>query len=149
MSRSKQETERKRAQLELHAGELKAKLAMSDTLCQDALDRLAGIISEIETIGSQLQEADPQANTASKSMDGLESQLDKVFANLVVKYLLKLKAKHESTIGELEDKCRKGNQQEMERTKSKLESDLNNMKKLLDYLRTTWNIILGQDGQLK
>ena len=122
---------------------------MNNHLCQDALDRLAGIISEIETIGSQLQEADPQANTASKSMDGLESQLDKVFANLVVKYLLKLKAKHESTIVELEDKCRKGNQQEMERTKSKLESDLNNMKKLLDYLRTTWNIILGQDGQLK
>ena len=46
------------------------------------------------------------------------------------KHLLKLKAKHESTIGELEDKLRKDNQQKqgVERSKRKIETELNDMK---------------------
>merc|ERR1711874_350770 len=46
------------------------------------------------------------------------------------KHLLKLKAKHESTIGELEDKLRKDNQQkqEVERAKRKIETELGDMK---------------------
>ena len=46
------------------------------------------------------------------------------------KHLLKLKAKHESTIDELEDKLRKDNQQkqEEERSERKIETELDDMK---------------------
>merc|ERR1712056_36329 len=50
--------------------------------CQDASDRLAKIIGEMESMGAQLQEAETRASQASKSTDGLESQLAEVTANL-------------------------------------------------------------------
>merc|ERR1711997_171724 len=50
--------------------------------CQDASDRLSKIIGEMESMGAQLQEAETWASQASKSTDGLESQLAEVTANL-------------------------------------------------------------------
>ena len=54
------------------------------------------------------------------------------------KHLSKLKAKHESTIGELEDKLRKDNQQrqEVERAKRKIETELNDLKEQVGEKKT-------------
>ena len=54
------------------------------------------------------------------------------------KHLAKLKAKHESTIGELEEKLRKDNQQrqEVERSKRKIETELNDLKEQVGEKKT-------------
>merc|ERR1712062_324 len=71
-----------------------------------------------------------QKSTKEKKL--MEERLQDVMATLTeeeekAKHLSKLKAKHESTIGELEDKIRKDNQQrqEVERSKRKIETELN------------------------
>ena len=48
----------------------------------------------------------------------------------IFKFFFILQAKHESTIGELEEKLRKDNQQrqEVERAKRKIETELNDLK---------------------
>merc|ERR1719346_288918 len=67
----------------------------------------------------------------------MEERLQDVLATLTeeeekAKQLSKLKAKHESTIGELEEKNRKDNQQrqEVERAKRKIETELNDLKEV-------------------
>merc|ERR1719288_188619 len=72
---------------------------------------------------------------SSKEKKLMEERLQDVMATLTeeeekAKHLTKLKAKHESTIGELEEKNRKDNQQrqEIERAKRKIETELNDLK---------------------
>merc|ERR1712072_1392022 len=74
-----------------------------------------------------------QKSTKEKKL--MEERLQDVMATLTeeeekAKHLSKLRAKHESTIGELEDKIRKDNQQrqEVERSKRKIETELNDLK---------------------
>ena len=54
------------------------------------------------------------------------------------KHLAKLKTKHESTIAELEEKLRKDNQQrqEVERSKRKIETELNDLKEQVGEKKT-------------
>merc|ERR1712096_116717 len=47
-----------------------------------AQERLGKILNELESMGTQLQEAETRASQASKSTDGLEAQLSEVAANL-------------------------------------------------------------------
>merc|ERR1711892_444054 len=79
--------------------------------------------------------SDDMKDRFSKEKKLLDEKLSDVTATLAeeeekAKHLLKLKAKHESTIGELEDKLRKDNQQkqEVERAKRKIETELGDMK---------------------
>ena len=72
---------------------------------------------------------------SSKEKKLMEERLSDVMATLTeeeekAKHLGKLKTKHESTIGELEEKLRKDNQQrqEVERAKRKIETELNDLK---------------------
>merc|ERR1719341_639239 len=94
---------------------------------------------QVEAKMKQLEEqviaSDDYKDKFGKEKKGLEEKLSDVSATLAeeeekAKHLLKLKAKHESTIGELEDKMRKeGTQkQELERSKRKVETELNDMK---------------------
>ena len=83
----------------------------------------------------QVLASDDYKEKFSKEKKLLDEKLSDVTATLAeeeekAKHLVKLKAKHESTIGELEDKLRKDNQQkqEVERSKRKLETELNDMK---------------------
>jgi len=71
----------------------------------------------------------------SKDKKIMEEKLGDVMATLAEeeeksKHLVKLKTKHESTIGELEEKLRKdGTQkQELERSKRKIERDINDVR---------------------
>ena len=82
----------------------------------------------------QVLASDDYKEKFSKEKKLLDEKLSDVTATLAeeeekAKHLVKLKAKHESTIGELEDKLRKDNQQkqEVERSKRKLETELNDM----------------------
>ena len=56
------------------------------------------------------------------------------YTSISIDLLLLFQAKHESTIGELEDKLRKDQtqKQELERTKRKIETELNDVKDQLN-----------------
>ena len=72
----------------------------------------------------QVLASDDYKEKFSKEKKLLDEKLSDVTATLAeeeekAKHLVKLKAKHESTIGELEDKLRKDNQQKQEDERSK------------------------------
>merc|ERR1719474_1726629 len=98
--------------------------------------RLQQHITDLEEqFEEQLVASDDFKEKFGKDKKNLEEKLSDVSATLAeeeekAKHLLKLKAKHESTIGELEDKLRKDNQQkqEVERAKRKIETELGDMK---------------------
>ena len=80
---------------------------------------------------------------SSKEKKLMEERLSDVMATLTeeeekAKHLGKLKTKHESTIGELEEKLRKDNQQrqEVERAKRKIETELNDLKEQVGFSKS-------------
>merc|ERR1712154_482026 len=85
-------------------------------------------------MGEDLAMYEDANQKSSKEKKLMDEKLQDVMATLTeeekAKHLAKLKAKHESTIGELEDKMRKDNQQrqEVERAKRKIETELNDLK---------------------
>ena len=87
----------------------------------------------------------------------MEERLQDVLATLTeeeekAKQLTKLKAKHESTIGELEEKNRKDNQQrqEIERAKRKIETELNDLKEQVQEKKIQASLqVMWPKGQLK
>merc|ERR1719234_942067 len=91
--------------------------------------------AKMKQFEEQVLASDDYKEKFGKEKKLLDEKLSDVTATLAeeeekAKHLVKPKAKHESTIGELEDKLRKDNQQkqEVERSKRKLETELNDMK---------------------
>ncbi|XP_067128041.1 LOW QUALITY PROTEIN: myosin heavy chain, non-muscle-like [Centruroides vittatus] len=75
VSAARQESDRKRKQLETQVQELMVKLGESDRSKSEILERAQKLQVELEAVNNQLEEMEIKASQASKSTSALESQL--------------------------------------------------------------------------
>merc|ERR1719365_508187 len=120
--------------LQQHIQDLEEQLEEEEAARQKLQIEKVQAEAKMKQFEEQVLASDDYKEKFSKEKKLLDEKLSDVTATLAeeekAKHLVKLKAKHESTIGELEDKLRKDNQQkqEVERSKRKLETELNDMK---------------------
>merc|ERR1719270_351464 len=112
--------------LQQHIQDLEEQLEEEEAARQKLQIEKVQAEAKMKQFEEQVLASDDYKEKYGKEKKGLEEKLSDVSATLAeeeekAKHLLKLKAKHESTIGELEDKLRKDNQQkrELERSKRK------------------------------
>merc|ERR1719233_2315176 len=122
-----------RKKLQQHIQALEEQLEEEEAARQKLQIEKVQAEAKMKQFEEQLVASDDFKEKFGKDKKNLEEKLSDVSATLAeekAKHLLKLKAKHESTIGELEDKLRKDNQQkqEVERAKRKIETELGDMK---------------------
>merc|ERR1719458_1951201 len=122
--------------LQQHIQDLEEQLEEEEAARQKLQIEKVQAEAKMKQFEEQVLASDDYKEKFGKEKKLLDEKLIDVTATLAeeeekAKHLVKLKAKHESTIRELEDKLRKDNQQkqEVERSKRKLETELNNQQK--------------------